>query len=56
MRTSRSEAHAEVNPAIHRNAAGIDAASVVRREDLKTQRLALLDDVAGLIARARETA
>lgn len=51
-----SEAHEEVNHAIHRIEAGIDAASDVRLEDLKKQRLALLDDVAGLIARARETA
>ena len=51
-----SEAHEQVNHAIHRIEAGIDAASDARLEDLKKQRLAMLDEVATLIARAKETA
>ncbi|MCH7630129.1 MAG: DUF465 domain-containing protein [Proteobacteria bacterium] len=51
-----SEAYSTVNHEIHRIEAGIDAASDTRLEDLKKQRLALLDDVATLIARAKEAA
>lgn len=51
-----NDAHAQVNHEIHRIEAGIDAASDARLEDLKKQRLALLDDVATLIARTKATA
>lgn len=51
-----SETYQQANHEIHRIEAGIDAASDVRLEDLKKERLALLDEVATLIARAKETA
>lgn len=45
-----AERHHEVNREIHRIEAGVEAASDERLEALKKTRLALLDDVAGMIA------
>lgn len=52
-----AERHHEVNREIHRIEAGVEAASDERLEDLKKTRLALLDEVAGMISRKkRQTA
>jgi uncharacterized protein YdcH (DUF465 family) len=48
-----ADSHHEVNREIHRIETEIDPASDARLEDLKKQRLSLLDDVAALVARAR---
>lgn len=47
-----AEHYHEVNREIHRIEAEIEAASDARLEDLKKQRLAMLDEVAGMISRA----
>ena len=46
----------EVNREIHRIEAEVDAASDARLEDLKKQRLAMLDEVADLLSRTRAAA
>lgn len=43
--------HHDVNREIHRIESGVEAASDERLEDLKKQRLALIDQVAAIIAR-----
>lgn len=48
-----AERHHELNREIHRIESGVEAASDDRLEDLKKQRLALLDEVAAMIARAK---
>lgn len=47
-----SEQYHETNREIHRIEAGVDAASDVRSEDLKKQRLALLDQIGEIITAA----
>jgi uncharacterized protein YdcH (DUF465 family) len=48
--------HHDLTQAIYRIEGGLDAASDDRLENLKKQRLQLLDEVAGLIAAARTAA
>ncbi len=45
-----SQRHHDLTHEIYRIEAGLDAASDGRLEELKKQRLAILDEVAGLIA------
>ena len=45
-----AERYHDVNRAVHRIESGVEPASDARSEDLKKQRLALLDEVAALIA------
>ena len=45
----------DINREIHRIEAGVDAASDTRAEELKKARLALLDEISGMIAAAKET-
>lgn len=47
-----AERYHEVNREIHRVEAEIEASSDARLEDLKKQRLAMLDEVAGMISKA----
>lgn len=51
-----SERYHGVNREIHRIEAEIDPASDVRLEDLKKQRLTMLDEVAQMLAKARAAA
>lgn len=51
-----SDRHHEVNREIHRIESEVEAASDQRLEDLKKQRLALADEVAAIIARAKAMA
>ena len=44
-----ADRYGDVNQVIHRIEIGADAASDERTETLKKQRLALLDDIAGII-------
>jgi uncharacterized protein YdcH (DUF465 family) len=46
----------EVNRHVHRIEAEAEAASDERLETLKKERLALLDTITGIVAKARETA
>ena len=48
-----SEAYHELNRGLHRIETGLEAASDERLEDMKKQRLAMLDEVAVRIARAK---
>lgn len=48
-----AETYHEVNRAIHRAETDVEPASDQRLEELKKQRLAMLDDVAALIAGAK---
>lgn len=43
----------DINREIHRIDSGVEAASDERAEQLKRQRLAMLDEVSGMIAKAR---
>lgn len=45
-----AERYVDVNQHIHRIEIGVDAASDERAETLKKQRLALLDDISGMIS------
>lgn len=47
-----SERYHEVNREIHRIEAEVEAASDVRLEDLKKQRLAMLDEVTEMLSKA----
>ena len=47
-----AERYHEINREIHRIEAEVEAASDFRLEDLKKQRLALLDEVSQMIAKA----
>ena len=46
----------EVNREIHRIESEVEAASDERTEELKKQRLALVDEIAGIVAKARTSA
>jgi uncharacterized protein YdcH (DUF465 family) len=48
-----SDAYHEVNRTIHRADTDVEPASDVRLEELKKQRLALLDDISVIVAGAR---
>jgi len=48
-----ADSHHEVNREIHRIETETEAASDARLEDLKKQRLSLLDEVAALVSRAK---
>lgn len=48
-----SERYHDLNKDVHRIESGIEVASDERLEDLKKQRLALLDEVAQMIAQAK---
>jgi uncharacterized protein YdcH (DUF465 family) len=48
-----SDQYHDINREIHRIEAGVDAASDFRVEDLKKSRLALLDEISGMIAAAK---
>lgn len=48
-----AERHHLVNREIHRIEAGVEASSDARLEDLKKERLTLLDEVAAIIAKAK---
>ena len=48
-----SEAYHEVNRVIHRAETNLEPTSDVRLEELKKQRLALLDDISAIVAGAR---
>ncbi len=50
---SVSERYHEVNREIHRIEAEVDHASDARLETLKKQRLAMLDEVSGMLAKAK---
>ncbi|MEQ1549047.1 MAG: DUF465 domain-containing protein [Chakrabartia sp.] len=52
----RAEAYHNINREIHRIDAGIDAASDAHTEELKKSRLALLDEIADMIAVVRKGA
>jgi uncharacterized protein YdcH (DUF465 family) len=47
-----AERYHEVNREIHRVEAEIEPSSAARLEDLKKQRLAMLDEVAGMLSKA----
>ena len=49
----RADHYHDLNRQIHRIEAGLDAASDIRAEDLKKSRLALLDEISGMIAAAK---
>jgi uncharacterized protein YdcH (DUF465 family) len=49
-----SDSYHEINREIHRIETSLEPASDERLEDLKKQRLAMLDDVAQAIVRARQ--
>ncbi|MCB2079036.1 MAG: DUF465 domain-containing protein [Novosphingobium sp.] len=51
-----SDRHHDINREIHRIEANVEAASDERLEDLKKQRLSLLDEVSQIIKRAKESA
>lgn len=51
-----AETYHETNREIHRIESGVDAASDDRLEALKKTRLHLVDEVAGMIAKAKQTA
>ncbi len=46
----------EVNREIHRIESEVEAASDERTEELKKQRLALVDEIAGIVAKTRTSA
>ena len=48
-----AEQYQDLNREIHRIEAGIEAASDVRAEELKKERLSLLDEVSAMIAAAK---
>lgn len=48
-----AERYHEVNRAIHRIDSGVEAASDDHSEQLKRQRLAMLDEISGMIAKAK---
>ncbi|MBE5074061.1 DUF465 domain-containing protein [Erythrobacteraceae bacterium E2-1 Yellow Sea] len=48
-----AEKYHEVNREIHRIESEVEAASDERAEDLKKQRLALVDEISGILARHR---
>lgn len=52
----RANKYHDINREIHRIEIGIEAASDTRVEELKKARLALLDEVSGLIATAKDKA
>lgn len=47
-----AEQYHEVNREIHRIEAEVEAASDARLEDLKKQRLAMLDEISGMLSKA----
>ena len=49
-----ADTYRDVNREIHRIESGIEAASDARLEGLKKQRLAMLDEVTGMIRKARQ--
>ena len=51
-----SERYHEINREIHRIEAEVDHASDARLEDLKKQRLSMLDEVAQMLTKARAAA
>lgn len=51
-----AERYHDTNREIHRIESNVEAASDQRCEDLKKQRLAMLDEVSQMIARAKATA
>ncbi len=53
---NRADAYQDLNREIHRIDTGIDAASDDRTEQLKKARLALLDEIAGMIATSKQEA
>ena len=53
---SLSEQYHEVNREIHRIEAEVDPATDARLEDLKKQRLSMLDEVAEMLAKAKTAA
>ena len=53
---NRADAYHDLNREIHRIDTGIDAASDDRIEQLKKARLALLDEIAGMIATTKQEA
>jgi len=50
-----SDQYHDINKEIHRIEAEVDAASDERSEELKKQRLLILDEVAAMIAKAKAT-
>lgn len=48
-----SDRYHEINKEIHRIESEVEAASDERSEDLKKQRLAILDEVAAMISKAK---
>ena len=48
-----SDRYEEVNKEIHRIEAGVEPAADERLEDLKKQRLALVDEISGMIAKTK---
>lgn len=48
-----AERHHDLNREIHRIESGVEAAADDRLEELKKKRLTLLDEVAGMIAKAK---
>ncbi|MFZ1738583.1 YdcH family protein [Sphingorhabdus sp.] len=48
-----SDKYHELNREIHRIEAGVEASSDARAEDLKKERLVLLDEIAAMISQAK---
>ncbi|MBK8373561.1 YdcH family protein [Sphingorhabdus sp.] len=51
--TKLSDKYHELNREIHRIEAGVEASSDARAEDLKKERLVLLDEIAAMISQAK---